>query len=598
MDFYKEQDNAKTRSNLFYTLFIAVIITGLIITVIFFTIIIKFTNRYIAIFFIIYVISVFVITYTKIFDSDILKQINAKRVFRNKTNDIDTIKFLNIVDEMSIASGLSPPIVYIIPSNSINAFVYGTGFDDISIVITKGALECLDRDELQGVVAHEFAHIFSGDMTLNTKTLFLLKMLTILWTLGLSCFNDKKNGHSSSSFFFALYFFIPGFFGYFLGNILKASLNRQREYLSDAYAVEFTRYPTGLANALKKVGGSGSHINFAYAEEVSHLFICEASSNFPFHTHPPLKDRIKKLELNWDGKFIIPIKHIYKQEKKPKSVSQNRSSMITAAVILGKIDAISNIKPYQIKKSKQFINSLPKILHEYINSPIYVKFVIYSLLVDSFVAYEQLDTIATKKELNSEQKKIVKSIYEEIKKISEDNYLNIIRLSLPTLKTVSKNNYLRFKKIVDELILYDDKVDIFEWCLRYLVIYPLDINFKIRQTPNILYYDMSKVKEETQIVLSKVAYLKTQDDIKAKELFDKIKNYKNFNYLRYMDNDFITQSYFQSSLYSLQNITFKIRRDILKMVVDMLSDKGGILTSKNTQVAYAFASILHLPLSI
>ncbi|MFC1818980.1 M48 family metallopeptidase, partial [Thermodesulfobacteriota bacterium] len=214
-------------------------------------------------------------------------------------------RLLNIVEEMAIASGVPVPPVYLMEKEKgINAFAAGFTPDDAVIGVTRGALETLNREELQGVVAHEFSHILNGDMWLDLKLVGFLHGILLIALIGRSILRgssrSRNNKNSGGAVVFGLILLILGYIGVLFGKLIKSGVSRQREYLADASAVQFTRNPHGLAGALKKIGGlaSGSLIEHSKAEEISHMFFSnglKASWVGAFSTHPPLAERITRL---------------------------------------------------------------------------------------------------------------------------------------------------------------------------------------------------------------------------------------------------------------------------------------------------------------
>jgi Zn-dependent protease with chaperone function len=233
-------------------------------------------------------------------------------------------KLLNVVEEMSIASGTPVPPVYIMDDeDGINAFAAGFTPRDAVISVTRGTATMLSRDELQGVVGHEFSHIHNGDMRLNIRLMGILHGILVISMLGYLAMRIIGSGsprRSSSRgkgdgggaivaiFLLGLALYIIGWIGVFFGRIIQAAISRQREFLADASSVQFTRNPGGLSGALKKIGGfvAGSQIEHAAAVQASHFFFANAltSSWFsPYATHPPLPVRIRRIEPRWDGAF-------------------------------------------------------------------------------------------------------------------------------------------------------------------------------------------------------------------------------------------------------------------------------------------------------
>jgi Zn-dependent protease with chaperone function len=242
------------------------------------------------------------------------------RLVSRASTDVLERRLLNVVDEMAIASGIPVPKVYLLDDElAINAFAAGTSTSDAVVAVTRGALEQLNRDELQGVVGHEFSHIFNGDMRLNIRLIGVLHGILVLALIGRVMLRGGARGRvrvSSSSgkkggggiVVLALALFILGYIGVFFGRLIKAAVSRQREYLADAAAVQFTRNPTGIAGALKKIAGlDTTRLHHPDAESASHMFFGNGINNFLslLATHPPVEERIARLDpyfrMAWQG---------------------------------------------------------------------------------------------------------------------------------------------------------------------------------------------------------------------------------------------------------------------------------------------------------
>ncbi|MDO8345317.1 MAG: M48 family metallopeptidase, partial [Cellvibrio sp.] len=234
------------------------------------------------------------------------------RLLSGNTADADERKILNVVEEMAIASGTAVPPVYLIEDDAINAFAAGYHPQDAVIGITRGCIHALSRDELQGVIAHEFSHIFHGDMRINMRLISLLHGILVIGLIGeflmrtagnRSVRRSSKDSSPVAILALGLGLLVIGYSGIFFGNLIKAAVSRQREFLADASAVQFTRNPEGIAGALKKIGGSshGSQLQNEHAAEFSHMYFGQGVKSFftLMATHPPLEDRIKRIQPNW-----------------------------------------------------------------------------------------------------------------------------------------------------------------------------------------------------------------------------------------------------------------------------------------------------------
>jgi Zn-dependent protease with chaperone function len=231
-------------------------------------------------------------------------QMFGARWVRRETQEATERRLLNVVDEMAIASGITAPHVYVLDDEAgINAFAAGYSPNQAVIAVTRGALQTLNRDELQGVIAHEFSHVLNGDMRLNIRMIGLLHGILVIGLIGRFLMRAGSEGRGKESggiavLGFAL--FAIGYVGVLFGNLIKAAVSRQREFLADASAVQFTRNPDGIGSALLSIGrhAQGATVDNAHAEELSHMFFGEAlASSWAglFDTHPPLEERVKRL---------------------------------------------------------------------------------------------------------------------------------------------------------------------------------------------------------------------------------------------------------------------------------------------------------------
>ena len=237
------------------------------------------------------------------------------------TSDPRLRRFVNVVEEMSIASGVPMPRLFVLDQEpGINAFAAGYTPADAAVTVTSGALDRLNRDELQGVIGHEFSHVLNGDMRLNVRLIGLLNGILLLGLIGLRFLQfgggrsrDSKNGNPL--LVIAIAMVVLGFVGQFFAGLIKAAVGRQREWLADASSVQFTRQTTGLVGALKKIAGlpAGSTLSDRHgAKQVSHMLFGEGSRlSSLYATHPPLDKRIAALDPTFDPKEVARLREEY-----------------------------------------------------------------------------------------------------------------------------------------------------------------------------------------------------------------------------------------------------------------------------------------------
>jgi len=230
--------------------------------------------------------------------------------------DLARKRLLNVVEEMAIASGLPMPEVYVLEREAgINAFAAGKTPADAAVAVTRGALERLDRAELQGVIAHEFSHIVNGDMRLNQQLIGFSFGILVLSLIGRSMLRAGRFGRrgrssgAAAAVALGVGFALIGSIGLFASRLIKAGVSRERERLADASAVQFTRDAAGLASALKKIAGYGGRLTATETEEVAHMLFEHHGNAFRgwFATHPPLLERIRALDPQFDPRGLRPL---------------------------------------------------------------------------------------------------------------------------------------------------------------------------------------------------------------------------------------------------------------------------------------------------
>jgi Zn-dependent protease with chaperone function len=241
----------------------------------------------------------------------------------------------NVVEEMAIASGIPVPEIYVLEQEpGINAFAAGYTPSDAAIGVTRGCLEQLSRSELQGVIAHEFSHILNGDMRLNIRLMGLLFGILVLSILARTVMRGARGGRNSRGaapiLMVALAVAVVGSIGVFFGRLIKAGLSRQREYLADASAVQFTRDNTAVAGALKKIAitTQGSQLSVADGEEVSHMLFGDGVGySRLFATHPPLMDRIQRLDPGFQPEQLQELAVQWQRRRKAQQEAEEAAQL-------------------------------------------------------------------------------------------------------------------------------------------------------------------------------------------------------------------------------------------------------------------------------
>lgn len=381
-------------------------------------------------------------------------------------------RLLNVVEEMALAANTPVPPVYLLPEPSINAFAAGYSPADAVIGVTQGCLEQLNRDELQGVIAHEFSHILNGDMRMNIRLIAILNGILFLGHIGYymlrgsgrtgairassrSSGNSKNNG--GDIVLLALGLVVIGYLGSFFGNLIKAAVSRQREFLADASAVQFTRNPRGIAGALKAIGShsSTSKIKHQNADENSHLFFGEAISRWAsiFATHPPLVTRIKRLEPHWDGKFPTA---------RARQIAADAKASTTAT------------KPTNTERLQQ---ALPLLLLHSTRQPEPAIALVCCLLLqqDNDIRLKQLQLI---KQLGSASLlQQTDQLCDSVASLDALQQVQLLQRLIPALKTLSESQFRQFEQLLQALMQAAGTADIGSWLTREFVEHSVAVQF-------------------------------------------------------------------------------------------------------------------------
>ncbi|MFW1210857.1 M48 family metallopeptidase [Vibrio parahaemolyticus] len=489
MDFFHHQDTARQRTGLLVMLFtLAVLaITGLVsvisIGIYFYFTGEPFTTQSIISYCLLSFVGVLLVVSISSFIR--LSELNANggrgvaesiggKLISTDTSNAKHRQLLNVVEEMSIASGIPVPPVYVMAEeHGINAFAAGMSIDDAVIGVTQGALDAFSRDELQGVIAHEFSHILNGDMRLNTRLIGALFGITCIAHFGhLILDNSNSTRHVSRSssdsnkgfaviILIAIVCLVLGWLGTLFGNMIKAAISRQREFLADASAVQFTRNDQGIAGALKKIGSNvqGSTLNTKASDEMSHMMFGQIKlSGFSslFATHPPLDERIRRIEPNWDG--------IYAQHSHAQSTAFDNEQVSGFAVGGGSPASQSASPSEQLSETgQQLISQLPPELVDIAREPYSARFIAFALIFDG--SDIQREMIKSYVPLASQSTLLPWLDYD----LPLHLRFPLLELALPALKSLSEAQKISLCKVLRELSETDNQYSLAEWCVINLL---------------------------------------------------------------------------------------------------------------------------------
>ncbi|MFZ1073231.1 MAG: M48 family metallopeptidase [Verrucomicrobiia bacterium] len=479
-----------------------------------------------------------------------VSEMMGARLVSSNTTDPDERKLLNVVEEMAIASGVPVPQVYVMDDeDGINAFAAGHKPGDATVTVTRGCMKILSRDELQGVIGHEFSHILNGDMRLNLRLMGIIFGILCLAIIGRVLLQTARGGGRGRGQnplpLLGLLLLVIGYIGVFFGRLIQAAVSRQREFLADASSVQFTRNPGGITGALKKIGGlgeTGSRLSHAHAEELSHMFFGNGVSE-PFigllETHPPLAERIHVFDPNFDGKF--PYVRYDGRDRPPDEISTPKrppmpnlfGTMLGGAILAsdgeGKPSVIrshsvlpnlGNPTPLHLKYAEQLRESLPDSVKAAAREPLDAVALIYAMILspDDATRTTQLAGLAQRSTPAIQEK--TAALFPDVSKIAAHVHLPIINLALGGLRQLNAEQFQNFSQTLQWLIESNGKVELFEYVLQKIVLRHLAPQFGKTRPPTVQYYTLKPLVPDCAVVVSALANVGSSDASEIQKAFN------------------------------------------------------------------------------
>ena len=476
--------------------------------------------------------------------STIAEGVGARRL-DPQTTDINERRLLNVVEEMAIASGVPVPPVYVLDDEaSLNAFAAGLSPSDAVVTVTRGTMERLTRDELQGVVAHEFSHILNGDMRLNVKLAAIVFGILVIGLIGRGILRGfgrggvRVRGKGGSGvaviLLIGLAMAIVGYIGYFFGRIIQAAVSRQREFLADASAVQFTRNPSGIEGALRKIGGYaiGSQLATHKAAEIGHFFFAEGSSHLLFDglwaTHPPLDVRIRSIDPQWDGKFFDPSTVVemhtesfhrvgygapplpadmalHRADNSPAGLPPllpTRTLPVAAAAVMSQIGSLT---PRHVDHAHNLIDATPERLRSAARTPREAPALIYGLLTEQHPAVADGQSAILVSHAGQQTADLVRELLVPLAGLAADTRLLLAQLALPALRQLPEAEQSAFSATCQALIEFDAHLSYFEFALQKMVLRHLAIAADPTAVMTQI-YSFNAVAAEIGVLLSALAW--------------------------------------------------------------------------------------------
>jgi Zn-dependent protease with chaperone function len=456
--------------------------------------------------------------------SVVAEQLGGRRVYPDSADVVER-RLLNVVEEMAIASGVpTPPVFLLDDEQGINAFAAGYAPSDAVVAVTRGCAEQLSREELQGVVAHEFSHILNGDMRLNIRLIGILHGILLLGLLGrllMRLFGQSRGSRDEKGGLAALALagaalFVLGYLGTFVGNLIKAAVSRQREFLADASAAQFTRNPSGLAAALKRIGSlaAGSRLQAVHAAEASHLFFAAGLREAFFgltSTHPPLAERIRRLDPHWDGVFPPP---------------RTREAAWSATTRSREVEGVAGLAPAEAldvsvvaRASAQvgdptlahrqyaaaLLAALPPEVAAAAREPYGARAVLFALLADRQPAARLEQRKALSAVAAADVVELAWKLLPLVDATDVRARLPLVDLALPALRAMSRPQYENFTRCFQAMAESDRRLGLFEWMLHAVLLRHLRPQFDRTAPPRPPSRSLRACRRECSVLLSALA---------------------------------------------------------------------------------------------
>lgn len=393
----------------------------------------------------------------------VAEELGGRLIERATTHPLER-RLVNVVEEMAIASGVPAPPVYVLDEErGINAFAAGLRTDEAVVAVTRGALEQLSRDELQGVIAHEFSHILNGDMRLNLRLIGVLHGILLLTLAGRSMMRGGRGSREGGAIVMAGAMLIAtGYLGLLFGKLIKAGVSRQREFLADASAVQFTRNPQGIAGALARIANTGSAVRHPRAEEASHMFF-GSSARFSalFATHPPIDERIRRIDPVFAARQRAEARKASASGILPEQVSGLSASGIGAAV--------GTVTPQDMDLAHTLIATLPEGLMDTLHTPEGARATVLTLLLapQGPVRTQQVERIAH--DLGAGTAEDCERLAGSLAALPAGERLPLVDLAVPALRELDAPARDALLALADALIAADRRTSPFEYVLRRLL---------------------------------------------------------------------------------------------------------------------------------
>ena len=469
----------------------------------------------------------------------VAEQLGGTRVGADTTDPLKR-RLRNVVEEIAIASGVPVPQVYVLEREAgINAFAAGYSPANAAIAVTRGALVNLDRDELQGVIAHEFSHVLNGDMRLSTRMIGLLFGLTVIAMVARMILRFAPRGGGGRKggggilviFLAALVVLALGWIGLFFGRLIQAAVSRHRESLADASAVQFTRDPQGLRDALVKIGalGAGSRFVDADAEEVAHLLFAEGIRR-AFATHPPLVERIREIDPRFQpAEFDAVRKRMSEsramaEEEAARAApgAARRGGPLAGAVALAPAAVaglVANPGTEHVLQAQAVLESLPESFRRAGRQPERATALFVALAIDTAPEARERQLAFIQQQYGGEHREAVQSMLPQVDALTAVQRMPALLQVFAALSQLGRAERVELLKCLNGLLVRENRASVFGYALRKLAQVQLQDNLDPRRRAS-GHLSALGARDALQVLFSTLAMQGGADEGAARQAYE------------------------------------------------------------------------------
>jgi Zn-dependent protease with chaperone function len=579
--------------------------------------------------------------------------LGGRRIRPNSSDEAER-RLINVVEEMAIASGTPVPAIYVLDQeDGINAFAAGFTTDDAAVGVTRGTLDRLNRDELQGVIAHEFSHILNGDMRINIRLMGLLYGILLLAVVGRGLLytggrgggrgGRRGGGGGGQIAIIGLALMLVGYIGVFFGRLIQAAVSRQREYLADAAAVQFTRNPSGIGGALQKIASAStsSRITDHHAQEAGHFFFANGiGSAFTslLATHPPIKDRISRIDasiLESRPGTATAAGRVAREASGREAGARHGHAPAAAAGLAGGLHAggpaeppggpaqaasgaepdpgvaglagvdgsalmasIGAPQPEHVAYAGRLLRGLPDAVRDAAHEPDRAIALLFALLLQPEAVDGARARTLVEAHGGARLFAEVQALLPHVRSAGPPARLPVLDMLLPALRELSPDQQQAVYTTARTLVAADNRVDMFELALMHVLGRHLPGAARARAgSESQGGRRLSALRDEAEVVLSAVAWSGSADEDAARRTFaaGAAAVQEQTGPLSMQRRDVVTLDRVDESLWRLRTAAHAARRAFLEACIFIVAEDGRI-HSQEAEILRAVAEAIDCPM--